>query len=73
MQLHLDYERATHFSLALIVLLAVPAFAQSWNSNAGRWNTGYGTVYGSFGYAMGRQNIYNTTQMQSRPRRASAC
>jgi hypothetical protein len=53
-----------HFFRALIVLLAVPAFAQSWNSNAGGWNTGYGTVYGSFGYAMATQNIYNTTQMQ---------
>lgn len=53
-----------HFLRALLVLLAVPAFAQSWNSNAGGWNTGYGTVYGSFGYAMATQNIYNTTQMQ---------
>ena len=47
-----------------MVLFAVPAFAQQWNSNAGGWNTGYGTVYGSFGVAMATQNIYNTTQMQ---------
>jgi len=47
-----------------VVLFAVPAFAQQWNSNAGGWNTGYGTVYGSFGVAMATQNIYNTTQMQ---------
>ena len=53
-----------HFLRALVVLLAVPAFAQSWNSNAGGWNTGYGTVYGSFGSAMATQNIYNTMQMQ---------
>lgn len=45
-------------------LAAVPATAQTWNSNAGGYNTGYGTVYGSFGLAMATQNIYNTTQMQ---------
>jgi hypothetical protein len=53
-----------NFLRALVVLFAVPAFAQQWNSNAGGWNTGYGTVYGSFGVAMATQNIYNTTQMQ---------
>lgn len=53
-----------HLLRALVLLLAVPAFAQSWNSNAGGWSTGYGTVYGSFGVAMATQNIYNTTQMQ---------
>lgn len=53
-----------NFFRALVVLFAVPAFAQQWNSNAGGWNTGYGTVYGSFGVAMATQNIYNTTQMQ---------
>jgi hypothetical protein len=50
--------------LILIGLVAAPVFAQSWNSNAGGWNTGYGTVYGSFGYAMATQQIYQTTQMQ---------
>lgn len=44
-------------------LAAVPATAQTWNSNAGGYNTGYGTVYGSFGLAMATQNIYNTTQL----------
>lgn len=46
-----------------VVLCAVPAVAQTWNSNAGGWNTGYGTVYGSFGYAMATQNLYNSTQL----------
>jgi len=46
------------------VLFVVPAAGQTYNSNAGGWNTGYGTVYGSFGLAMATQNIYNTTQMQ---------
>jgi len=45
------------------VLFVVPAAGQTYNSNAGGWNTGYGTVYGSFGLAMATQNIYNTTQM----------
>lgn len=47
---------------AAVLLFAVPAFAQTWNSNAGGWNTGYGTVYGSFGLAMATQNIYQSTQ-----------
>lgn len=47
----------------LVVMLAMPAAAQTWNSNAGGWNTGYGTVYGSFGYAMATQNMYNTMQL----------
>ena len=50
--------------LVVVVLSAASASAQVWNSNAGGWNTGYGTVYGSFGYAMATQNIYNTTQLQ---------
>lgn len=45
-----------------VVLCAASAVAQTWNSNAGAWNTGYGTVYGSFGYAMATQNLYNSTQ-----------
>lgn len=51
-------------ALVVVVLSAASASAQVWNSNAGGWNTGYGTVYGSFGYAMATQNLYNTTQMQ---------
>lgn len=50
-------------TLALLLVAAVSAAAQTWNSNAGGYNTGYGTVYGSFGLAMATQNIYNTTQM----------
>ena len=46
-----------------LVFITVNAPAQTWNSNAGGYNTGYGTVYGSFGLAMATQNIYNTTQM----------
>lgn len=45
---------------------SVSGVAQTWNSNAGGYNTGYGTVYGSFGLAMATQNIYNTTQMNIR-------
>lgn len=48
---------------AVALLVAVPAFAQTWSSNAGGWRTGYGTVYGSFGLAMATQNIYNSTQL----------
>ena len=47
-----------------IALTHGAASAQTYNSNSRGWNTGYGTVYGSFGYAMATQNIYNTTQMQ---------
>lgn len=48
---------------AVLVIAAVPALAQTWSSNAGGWNTGYGTVYGSFGTAMATQNIYNSMQL----------
>lgn len=44
-------------------LLLSSGHAQTWNSNAGGYNTGYGTVYGSFGLAMATQNMYNTMQM----------
>lgn len=44
-------------------LLCFPAFAQTWNSNAGGYNTGYGTVYGSFGLAMATQQMYQTSQL----------
>lgn len=46
-----------------LVLASLPAAAQTWNSNAGGWNTGYGTVYGSFGVAMATQGMYNTMQL----------
>lgn len=52
-------------AIFLIIILSVAgsASAQTWNSNAGGYNTGYGTVYGSFGLAQATQNIYNTVQM----------
>lgn len=51
-------------SFAVVVaLLASSSFAQSWNSNAGAWNTGYGTVYGSFGTAMATQRMYDSMQL----------
>lgn len=49
--------------LSFIANLSIFAGAQVWNSNAGGWNTGYGTVYGTFGLAMATQNMYNTIQM----------
>lgn len=52
--------------LAIATILfaaAVSSAAQTYNSNSGGWNTGYGTVYGSFGLAMATQNMYNTVQM----------
>jgi hypothetical protein len=57
-------KRSGIFALLIFAAFAVPAYSQTYNSNSGGWNTGYGTVYGSFGYAMATQNIYNTTQMQ---------
>jgi hypothetical protein len=50
-------------STVVVVLSAASASAQLWNSSAGGWNTGYGTVYGSFGLATATQNIYNTAQL----------
>lgn len=53
--------------IILIILclgfIGVNVPAQTWNANAGGYNTGYGTVYGTFGLAQATQNIYNTTQM----------
>lgn len=55
---------STKFFVCLITItLAGSIEAQTWNSNAGGWNTGYGTVYGTFGLAMATQNMYNTMQM----------
>ena len=50
--------------LAFAFTVTTAVSAQTYNSNAGGWNTGYGTVYGSFGYAMATQNLYNSVQMQ---------
>ena len=52
------------FAFAFAVLTTGVASAQTWNSSSGGYNTGYGTVYGSFGQAFATQNIYNTMQMQ---------
>jgi len=50
-------------SIFVLSMFGVSGKAQTWNSNAGGYNTGYGTVYGSFGLAMATQNIYNSMQM----------
>lgn len=49
----------------MLVVFAVSgaAFGQTWNSNAGGYNTGYGVVYGTFGLAQATQNMYNTMQI----------
>jgi hypothetical protein len=52
------------FASAMVFLSSDTTNAQTWNSSAGGYSTGYGTVYGSFGQAMATQNIYNTMQMQ---------
>ena len=64
-------KRKSYKKLAILIFASTMVFlsknianAQTWNSNAGGYSTGYGTVYGSFGVAMATQNIYNTTQMQ---------
>lgn len=55
--------KPTIYLLLLILTAAVSVDAQTYNSNSGGYNTGYGTVYGSFGMAAASQNIYNTMQM----------
>lgn len=43
------------FSLFLVMaIIQLLVSAQNWNSNAGGFNTCYGTVYGSFGLARHR-------------------
>lgn len=56
----------TRTMLFIVFALCLQANAQVWNSNAGGYNTGYGTVYGSLGYATATQNLYNSVQMQIR-------
>lgn len=48
------------------LLIAPVAAGQVYNSAAGGWNTGYGTVYGSFGYANATQQLYQGVQNQIR-------
>lgn len=47
-----------------VVIIAVAANAQTWNSNAGGYNGGYGQVYQSFGLAQATMQMQQTTQMQ---------
>lgn len=49
---------------SILLAAAAGVNSQTWNSNAGGYNTGYGTVYGTFGLAQATQNMYNTMQMQ---------
>ena len=57
-----NYKKLTALTFALAFLCTGVANAQTWNAQAGGYNTGYGTVYGSFGQAMATQNLYNTLQ-----------
>jgi hypothetical protein len=50
-------------TVVLIICLSIGSPAQTYNANSGGYNTGYGTVYGSFGLAQASQNMYNTLQM----------
>jgi hypothetical protein len=50
------------FVTTVVLFLTGSASPQTYNSNSGGYNTGYGTVYGSFGMAQATQNIYNTMQ-----------
>lgn len=56
------------FKVAIFALFVLCSFqtanAQTWNSNAGGYNGGYGQVYQSFGLAQATINMQNTTQMQ---------
>jgi hypothetical protein len=49
---------------ALLFVLAVNIKAQTYNSNAGGYNGGYGQVYKTFGLAQATVNMQNNTQMQ---------
>lgn len=40
------------------------AFSQSYNVGSGGYNTGYGTVYGTFGLAQATQSMFNQMQIQ---------
>ena len=51
--------------IKLAALIFVIGVAGVGAANA-QYQTGYGTVYGSFGLAMATQNIYNASQMQMR-------
>lgn len=50
--------------LLIIAAFAGPAVSQTYNAMSGGYNTGYGTVYGTFGLAQATQSIYNQMQIQ---------
>lgn len=52
------------FAAVFVLLVSGFAFAQTWNSNAGGYNGGYGQVYQTFGLAQATMNMQQTTQMQ---------
>ena len=51
------------FTAAMILLSGSSAAAQGmYNSSSGGWNTGFGTVYGSHGYALATQDMFRAMQ-----------
>lgn len=52
------------YAAAFVLLISGFAFGQTWNSNAGGYNGGYGQVYQTFGLAQATLNMQRTTQMQ---------
>jgi hypothetical protein len=54
------------FASALVFLSNSSANAQGmYSSSSGGWNTGFGTVYGSHGYALATQDMYRVMQRQA--------
>jgi hypothetical protein len=54
------------FVSAIVFLSIGSANAQGmYNSSSGGWNTGFGTVYGSHGYALATQDMYRVMQRQT--------
>ncbi len=53
------------FASAMVILSSSSANAQGmYSSSSGGWSTGFGTVYGSHGYAMATQDMYRVMQKQ---------
>ncbi len=53
------------FASAMFFLSSSSATAQGmYSSSSGGWNTGFGTVYGSHGYALATQDMYRVMQRQ---------
>ena len=59
-----NYLLAPALALAIIFASSSVSHAQIANAYGGGYQTGYGTVYGSFGLAMATQNMYNMSQLQ---------